>query len=501
MKKLLAAVTSVAMSASFITSAFASSFTVSAAGGVSAVQPNISTEEVLDEAATKKADNETKTDFTIEPEARTAKPGETIENIPVIIQSNGRSVATLVFELPEDLPAGWKVEPSELGCYCSELEGVEFKKLDKTYNVNTLQPGKGHPMPIIDGAEMVYINITVPADAKPGDYEYYFNRFFVVEATKPELIQYNGTILPGKITIEGDEPTPDTTAPAPGTTTKPAPDTTKAPDTTTTKTPPVTGDDHDTKDDFTIEPEARTAKPGETIENIPVIIQSNGRSVATLVFELPEDLPAGWKVEPSELGCYCSELEGVEFKKLDKTYNVNTLQPGKGHPMPIIDGAEMVYINITVPADAKPGDYEYYFNRFFVVEATKPELIQYNGTILPGKITIEGDTPAETTTKTPVGTTTKAPDTTKKPDTTTNKTPGKVLYGDANDNGEVNIADVVVLNKWLHNNEDYAMTDQGKINANCCDVSADKINAEDSDAIIKSIVSLVTLPCAASDLK
>ena len=240
MKKLLAAVTSVAMSASFITSAFASSFTVSAAGGVSAVQPNISTEEVLDEAATKKADNETKTDFTIEPEARTAKPGETIENIPVIIQSNGRSVATLVFELPEDLPAGWKVEPSELGCYCSELEGVEFKKLDKTYNVNTLQPGKGHPMPIIDGAEMVYINITVPADAKPGDYEYYFNRFFVVEATKPELIQYNGTILPGKITIEGDTPAETTTKTPVGTTTK-APDTTKAPVVTTTQAAPADG--------------------------------------------------------------------------------------------------------------------------------------------------------------------------------------------------------------------------------------------------------------------
>ncbi len=440
MKKLLAAVTSVVMSSSIVTSAFASSFTVSAAGGVSAVQPNISTEEVLDEAATKKAENEyeTKTDFTIEPEARTAKPGETIEKIPVIIDSNGRSVSTLVFRLPEDLPDGWEVELSSKKCSCTELGKLNFEQNAETYNAATIDPDNGHPLPISDGKAMVYINIKVPENAQPGEYEYLFARFHIVEEVRADGYSnaYNGTILPGKITIEGDAP--QTTA-KPAETTK-APDTTKKPDTTTTKAPqttkpPVTtgeGDNkYETKDDFTIEPEARTAKPGETIEKIPVIIDSNGRSVSTLVFRLPEDLPDGWEVELSSKKCGCTELGKLNFEQNAATYNAATIDPDNGHPLPIIDGNPMVYINIKVPEDAAPGDYEYFFARFHIVEEVRADGYSnaYNGKILPGKITIEGDTPGTTTTppatttKTPD--TTKAPDTTKKPDVTTTKAPAE----------------------------------------------------------------------------
>ena len=64
MKKLLAAVTSFAMSASLMTSAFASSFNVSAAGRVSAVQPNVSIGEVADVAVNKTA----QADFVVTPE-------------------------------------------------------------------------------------------------------------------------------------------------------------------------------------------------------------------------------------------------------------------------------------------------------------------------------------------------------------------------------------------------------------------------------------------------
>ncbi len=299
-------------------------------------------------------------------------------------------------------------------------------------------------------------------------------------------------------TIEGDvtPPTTTTTTP-PKTTTAPA-DTTKPSGSTTTTI------NYETKDDFTIQPDAVTAKPGDLIEFIPVRIDSNGRKAATLVFELPTDLPKGWEVEVPDLTCYCMDGFEPQFKKLAETYNAPVFDPSdKNHPAPIVDGEPMVYINIKVPEDAAPGDYEYFFSRFHIVESTtSTSAVAYNGKVLPGKITIEGDAPQTTATTKPVGTTTKTPDTTKAPaQTTTTAKPGTPLYGDASDDGEVNIADVVVLNKWLHNNEDYAMTDQGKLNANCCDVSAGKINAEDSDAIIKSLVSLVKLPCAASDLK
>ena len=87
--------------------------------------------------------------------------------------------------------------------------------------------------------------------------------------------------------------------------------------------------------------------------------------------------------------------------------------------------------------------------------------------------------------------------------TTTTKAPGDVVYGDTNCDGKVNIADVVVLNKWLNDAASYDMKPQGKINADCCDAKGGEgLDANDSDAIIKSIVHLVkALPCTAADLK
>nr|5N5P_B Chain B, Putative cellulosomal scaffoldin protein [Ruminococcus flavefaciens FD-1]5N5P_D Chain D, Putative cellulosomal scaffoldin protein [Ruminococcus flavefaciens FD-1] len=80
----------------------------------------------------------------------------------------------------------------------------------------------------------------------------------------------------------------------------------------------------------------------------------------------------------------------------------------------------------------------------------------------------------------------------------------KPVWGDVNCDGDVNVADVVLLNKWLNNNADYAMTDQGKVNADCfnpqdanggaVDASKVDLTKTDSDAIIKSVVHLITLP-------
>ena len=57
------------------------------------------------------------------------------------------------------------------------------------------------------------------------------------------------------------------------------------------------------------------------------------------------------------------------------------------------------------------------------------------------------------------------------------------------------VADVVLLNKWLADNKSYNLTAQGALNADCFNPKAGKdITSADSDAIIKSIVHLVTLP-------
>ena len=92
-------------------------------------------------------------------------------------------------------------------------------------------------------------------------------------------------------------------------------------------------------------------------------------------------------------------------------------------------------------------------------------------------------------------TTTKASETSGTTTTTTKAPDGTLLYGDTDCNGVVKINDVVVLNKWLNDNKSYDISDQGKINADCFKPQGgNELTAEDSDAIIKSIVHLVTLP-------
>ncbi len=70
------------------------------------------------------------------------------------------------------------------------------------------------------------------------------------------------------------------------------------------------------------------------------------------------------------------------------------------------------------------------------------------------------------------------------------------LYGDVNNDGDVNINDVILLSRYV--NEDAAVksdvTEQGAANANCCNPDDDALNAADVTAIIESIAKLCTLP-------
>lgn len=97
-----------------------------------------------------------------------------------------------------------------------------------------------------------------------------------------------------------------------------------------------------------------------------------------------------------------------------------------------------------------------------------------------GSVTVEG---AETTeTEAPTETTKEsATETSGKPDIDIN-------YGDVNVDGEVGIADVVLLNKYLVKSA--SLSDQGKANA---DAYADgKLNADDSLSILKFLVGTLS---------
>jgi hypothetical protein len=384
-------------------------------------------------------------------------------------------------------------------------------------------------------------NVTFPKDTPAGTYEIYFldyipdakfeeNRSCMVEANGSKLTTKNGnlTLKNLEIVVEGDAKVTTTTAEGKVTTTAPSTTTIAEGKTTTTAALSESGEvvtathvyDEGQKvaTDFIVKPGEYSAKPGEKF-TVNVGFEAGPHLVANIYVRLDDkDLPQGITSDSADLADpFCYAADEAEFKLVGETWNVATVV--NGEPQKLDESQPLIQFDFTVPETATPGDYQFYISRVHVVEnGHEGEVVEFNPTQEPGIIHILGDKPITTTTTTadkPVTTTTtvkttEKPDVTtttatEKPDvTTTTKAPtttvkpGTKLYGDSNCDGKVNIADVVVLNKWLNDAKSYKLTDQGKINADCyAHKDGAEINASDSNAIIESIVHLVTLPVEA----
>ncbi|MBD5159116.1 MAG: 1,4-beta-glucanase [Ruminococcus sp.] len=93
--------------------------------------------------------------------------------------------------------------------------------------------------------------------------------------------------------------------------------------------------------------------------------------------------------------------------------------------------------------------------------------------------TVEPPKQTTTTTKKPDGTTTTTTATTSKPDTSNSD---KILYGDANCDGEVSLADAVLIMQSIANPEEFKLEEQGKNNADIVN-RGDGITPNDALAI------------------
>lgn len=239
--------------------------------------------------------------------------------------------------------------------------------------------------------------------------------------------------------------------------------------------------------------------------NISATVKDMGSHKSAKLIAKPGKAPDGFTITPRTTNY---AYNNAVWELNGETYYCNTMN-ADGDSDVIGSDKPIMAFQAAVDVDTvKPGVYTYTFARFDVAEDGTGQK-EISPLVIPAVITIVGDeTPVETTTTVttgaPVQTTTT---TTATPSQGTTVPPtdapvGDVLYGDANDNKVVNIADVVVLNKWLNNNADYAITAQGKVNADCCDPKdGAEINASDSDAIIRSIVHRITLPTTGDALK
>ena len=390
MKKLLAAVTSFAMSASLMSSAFASPFNVSAAGSISAEQPNVSMGEVLDGAVNKTA---VQADFVVTPNDIKAKPGDTVE-VEVYASAGSHKVGQYIVRLDQsDLPQGITYSVDDPLCYAVGATGnYKYELLGDTYYCSTLS--SGDPTPVNEDEPVIIFNFTIPKDAAPGEYSWNLSRFHVVE-DGINKVEYDANVKPGKITIEGD--VNNTTNTTKATTTS------SEKNTTTTKAP-----DPNAKADFIVTPKTVTAKPGDNVE-VECYVDAGSHKVGQYIVRLDNaDLPQGITYTVDDPLCYAVGASGnYKFELLGDTYYCSTLS--SGDPTPVNEDEPVIIFNFQIPKTATPGTYNWNLSRFHVVEDGINK-IEFDATVKPGTIVIEGDSKDTTTASTAStqGTTTTA---------------------------------------------------------------------------------------------
>ena len=278
--------------------------------------------------------------------------------------------------------------------------------------------------------------------------------------------------------------TTTTTTPDPGKTT-----------TTTTTTGPIQGDKVVLDYLYEDGADCYTVKPGEEIF-VDMSIDSKGQKFWGFDISLLADdgIEITEVLEESE-----AWNSNVQCKIVDKDRfgNPTSALVNAGYTALKEPEAGLAAISMTVsvPADTAPGTYYINMPYLYLQLTQSPEpgidpeyLREGDVDYRPAKIVVEGDVPPTTTTTT---TTTSTTTTT----TTTTPIPGERLLGDANEDGKVNVADVVVLNKCLAGQGD--LSDQGKINSEVTNptlkVEDVDLTYEDSKYIIQSIIHLWTL--------
>ena len=208
-----------------------------------------------------------------------------------------------------------------------------------TWNASTFtfvwNAGDGRNLVAADGAVLTTLRFTVPADAKPGDTYPISFRGSESKVIDQDGNAHNVTYVDGSITIPG------------GATTTTAAATTAAP-TTTTKAAVATTTQKVVSADLTYEIATVEGEAGADVD-VPITIKGTDPGTAGMVLELSADSNLKLK----------RRLNGDAYEGAP-TWNATTLtyvwNAGDGRNLVAKDGATLTTLKFTVPADAKPGD-------------------------------------------------------------------------------------------------------------------------------------------------
>ena len=407
-----------------------------------------------------------------------AKPGDEVK-VPVKLNANGNRIISMDVVFKQDSP----ITMTAIGDTSTCLDRATITKSLDLPGLNFISKDENGDGIIADNGGTVFtLTYHVPENATPGEYKIGF-------ADKAEVFKdntawtYDVSSVNGVIKVSGGGT--DVT-----TTTKDDPIVT----TTTTKT-----DDPQPAGDITFDFGKWDAMPGDDVK-VPVKLNANGNRIISMDVVFAQDSP----ITMTAIGDTSTCLDRATITKSLDLPGLNFISKDENGDGIIADNGGTVFtLTYHVPENATPGEYKIGF-------ADKAEVFKdntawtYKVSAINGVITVGGGT--TTTTTAPITTTTT---TTTKPEpqpTTTTTTPdpqpGTKLapdWGDANCDGNVNVADVVVLNRQLNGTLD--LTAQGKVNADvvnpqdasgaAVDPAGVELTMDDSTTIIQYCVHLV----------
>ena len=250
-------------------------------------------------------------------------------DVPITIKGTDTGTAGMVLELSADSRLKLK----------RRLNGNAYEGAP-TWNAATLtyiwNAGDGRNLVAADGATLTTLRFTVPADAQPGDTYPISFRGSESKVIDQDGNAHNVTYVDGSITIPG------------GATTTTAAATTTAAPTTTTKVAAATTTQKVIAADLTYEIATVEGEAGADVD-VPITVKGTDPGTAGMVLELSAD--SNLKLKRRLNG---SAYEGAP------TWNAATLtyiwNAGDGRNLVAKDGATLTTLKFTVPADAKPGD-------------------------------------------------------------------------------------------------------------------------------------------------
>ena len=413
-----------------------------------------------------------------------AAKGDTVKvKVKIDAHSNPITALDVVFDIPSALTLK-QIGTSSPAFNDHDVQTNEPTKAANFYTID----GQGDGVVPEAGSVVFVLAITVPDNCPDGNYTIGFGdkcKIFKDNTSWNYKTDFTAA------TIKVGNPTPGTT-----TTTVNTPGTTA----TTVKS----GDGQisfDFGDDI-------TAEKGSTVK-VKVKIDAHNNPITAL--DVVFDIPSALTLKQIGTSSPAFNDHDVQTNEPTKAANFYTID-GEGEGVVPEAGSVVFVLAITVPENCADGTYTIGFADKCKIFKDNTKF-NYTTDFDAMNIIVGTPTPTTTTTVTEATTTTTIKDVTTttvtEPITTTTTTVPSgdkytPVWGDANCDGKVNVADVVVLNRFLNDPSNFKLSDQGKVNADVfapqstekkeVPVSGVKLTAEDSEAIIKSIVGLVTLP-------